>query len=169
MSKRIFIYYSITKTVISKTPRGGVAVFKNTSCDFEIETICSELRDCVIFRIKNSDFIIAAPYITPPNSIYFDDIYFSNLELIIRKFNPYHLVITGDMNARIGTPRSDKMIFKHTQNPDSIVNSNGTKILDLINRWKDMTILNGLLIYDDKLFDSKFTYYTEEDCDPKTT
>ena len=150
-----FLFIARSQTVVSKVPRGGVAVFKNMACHFEIETICSELRDCVILRVKSSNLIIAAPYITPTNSVYYDDIYFSNLELIIRRFN-YHLIVTGDMNARVGTPRYDDLIFKYTKNPDVIVNS--TKILDLINRWKDMIILNGL-VYNDKVLDSQFTCY----------
>ena len=62
------------------------------------------------------------------------------------------------MNARVGTPKYDDLIFKYTKNHDVIVNSNGTKILDLINRWKDMIILNGL-VYKDKVLDSQFTCY----------
>ena len=153
-----FLFIARLQTVVSKVPRGGVAVFKNMACHFEIETIWSELRDCVIIRVKSSNLIIAAPHIIPPNSVYYDDIYFSNLELIIRRFNSYHLIVTGDMNARVGTPRCGDLIFKYTKNLDVIVNSNGTKILDLINRWKDMIILNGL-VYNDKVLDSQFTCY----------
>ena len=61
-------------------PRGGVAVFKNLRCESDVEVICSELRDCVIIRIKNTDPTITAPYIPPHNSSDYHEIYFNNLE-----------------------------------------------------------------------------------------
>ena len=50
------------------------------------------LRDYVICHIKNSDRIIAAVYI-PLSNKYFDDIYFTNLEIIYNKFKSCQLTI----------------------------------------------------------------------------
>ena len=62
------------------------------------------LRDFVICIVKNSDIIIAAGNIPPSNSKYFDDIYFTNSEIIYNKFKSCYLKIMGDINWRIGTP-----------------------------------------------------------------
>ena len=131
---------------------------KNVQSDFEIDVICNDLRDCIIMKIRNTELIIAAPYITPHNSLYYDDIYFRNLELIFRKFQLYHLIVTGDMNARVGRPEYNNQFFTHAMNPDPEINVNGGKLLDLLERWDKMVILNGL-VYNNKNFDSKFTYY----------
>ena len=81
-----FLFISRPQRVKLKVPRGGVAVYKNVHSDFKIDVICNDLRDCIIMKIRNTELIIAAPYITPHNSLYYDNIYFSNLELIFRKF-----------------------------------------------------------------------------------
>ena len=76
-----FLFISRSQRVKSKVPRGGVAVYKNVQSDFDIDVICNDLRDCIIMKIRNTELIIAAPYITTHNSLYYDNIYFSNLEL----------------------------------------------------------------------------------------
>ena len=53
-----------------------------SSWPHEIELV-SKLRDCVLVHMKNTDIIIAAVYIPPSDSIYFNDIYFNNLQLMI--------------------------------------------------------------------------------------
>ena len=77
-----FTYIARSKKIDSITPRGGVAVFKNNSCDFDIDILCQSLRDCVVCQIKNTDLIFVAAYIPPHNSVYFNDIYFENLKII---------------------------------------------------------------------------------------
>ena len=42
--------------------------------------------------------------IPPHNSIYFNDSYSTNTELIHNKFKSFHLYFFGDLNCRIGTP-----------------------------------------------------------------
>ena len=153
-----FLFISRSQRVKSKVPRGGVAVYKNVQSDFDIDVICNDLRDCIIMKIRNTKLIIAAPYITPHNPLYYDNIYISNLELIFRKFQSYHLIVTGDMNARVGTPEYNNQFFTHAMNPDPVINVNGGELLDLLERWDKMVILNGL-VYNEKNFDSKFTYY----------
>ena len=66
----------------SKVHRGGVAIYKNLSCNFPLELVYDGLKDCVICGVPNSDFILAGIYIPPYNSIYFDDMYFTNLDII---------------------------------------------------------------------------------------
>ena len=147
----------------SKVPRGGVAVYKNIRSEFNINVICDELRDCVVVKVRDTDLVIAAPYITPSNSAYYDEIYFSNLEMIYEKFHSCDLIFTGDMNSRVGNIRYDDILLNHKDNPDTTVNANGKKLLELIDRWKSMILLNGL-VYGDKAFDSNFTCYKGTRC-----
>ena len=88
-----FILSDRSTAIKSKKPRGGVAVFKNKHIDVEIDIISIDFRDCVIFEIRDTDIVIAAMYIPPRNSEFFDDIYFNNLELLCQHFNNRHLAI----------------------------------------------------------------------------
>ena len=63
-----FIFEGRSKKIESKSPRGGVALYRNTQCQIEIIMLCDSMRDCVVFQIKNSDMVIAAQYIPPSNS-----------------------------------------------------------------------------------------------------
>ena len=72
------------------------------------------------------------------------------------KFKKYRLIITGDLNARIGTPVHEH--YDYLVNPDNVINVNGKRLLGILDMWKDMIILNGLC-YDDRKFDSDFTYF----------
>ena len=158
-----FLFITRSTPIKSKIPRGGVAVYKNERSDFHLDVICDELRDCVIVKVRDSDLVIAAPYITPSNSLYYDEIYFKNLEMIYQKFNSCDLIITGDMNSRIGTMKYEQLLIEHKENPDSVINANGKKMIELIERWKNMVVLNGL-VYSDKTFDSKFTCFKGVRC-----
>ena len=55
-----FLFITRLELIESKSPRGGVTVFKNISYDFDIEKV-SNFRDSVIMKIKSSDVIIASP------------------------------------------------------------------------------------------------------------
>lgn len=140
----------------SKIPRGGVAVYANLEYPLNVELIYDGLRDCVVCHIRDTSIIIIALYIPPINSTYFNDTYFMNLELIYEKFNGYQIILTGDLNCRIGTPKYDDKL-KYSINPDDVINTNGSKLL----RWltgKNFIVVNGLN-WKDKIFDSKFTFY----------
>ena len=48
-----FTFISRSKKTPLKDPRGGVAVFLNSLCNFQIEVICDSLNDCSICKIKD--------------------------------------------------------------------------------------------------------------------
>ena len=50
----------------------------------------------LIFKIRDSNIIFAAVYIPPSNSLYFNDISFSNLDIIYEKFKHNRCFILGD-------------------------------------------------------------------------
>lgn len=155
-----FTYIARSKKIDSKTPRGGVAVFKNNSCDLEIEVLCQSLRDCVVCEIKNTDLIFVAAYIPPNNSVYFDNIYFENLKMISERFlqPPKQLILMGDLNSRTGSIDSHNRNFSHAQNPDKTINTNGRKLLKYLEDYDKMVLLNGLR-WGDKRFDTKYTFF----------
>ena len=114
------------------------------------------LLDCVVCRIKNTDVILVALYIAPSNSVYFDEKYFTNLELIYSMFHSYQLLLLGDFNCRIGTPQNNINI-NYIPNPDATINANGSRL----KRWisgKEILILNGYNC-NSKSFDSNFTFF----------
>jgi hypothetical protein len=155
-----FTYIARSKKIDSKTPRGGVAVFKNNSCDFDIDILCRSLRDCVVCQIKNTDLIFVAAYIPPHNSVYFNDIYFENLKIISERFllPSKQLVLMGDLNSRIGSLNTNNRNYSHAQNPDNIVNMNGRKLLKWLKEYEKLVVLNGLQ-WKGKQFDTKHTYF----------
>ena len=108
-------------------------------------------------HIKNSDIIIAAVYIPFSNSKYFDDIYFSNLEIIYNKFKSCQLMIMGDTNCRICTPNYNCK-WNYSENPDQSINTNGTTLLNSLRNKDDIRIVNGLCVKN-TLSHSKFTFY----------
>ena len=95
-----------------------------------IDVLCASLHDCVIFEVKHSDLVIAAQYIPPANSIYYNDVYIDNLNLIHEKYHSKDLIITGDLNARIGDISCNNPVISHQTNPDTSVNAHGTKLLN---------------------------------------
>ena len=101
--------------------------------------------------------MIIALYISPSNSIYFKDEYFSNLDLIYNRFRSYVFLIMGDLNSRVGTPTYDTDL-RYFDNPDSTINSNGMELINWLKGKKDAFIVNGL-VTDQKNFDSKFTFF----------
>ena len=116
------------------------------------------LRDCAVCKVSNTDFIIAAPYIPPVNSEFYDVICFNNLDLLYNTFKGSNLLIVGDLNSRVGTPSFKNQTLTYNTNPDTIVNSHGKKLLKWLDERPDVIILNGLKIAG-KTFDSNFTYY----------
>ena len=144
-------------------PKGGVAIFKNRSCTGNIEMVYDGLHDCVICRVVNTDIIIVGLYILPHNSIYFNDSYFANMELIHNKFKSLHLYFFGDLNCRIGTP--NHMSLKYVANTDKTFNTNGVRLLNYLKEKRDLIVINGC-ITEDKIFDCKFTFYRGNSCPP---
>ena len=156
-----FTFEGRSLKVPSKSPRGGVAIYKNNMSDIQVELMCDTLRDCVIFGITHSDLVIAAQYIPPSNSIYYDEIYMNNLELIHEKYRHKKLLIVGDLNARVGTTTtSHNPEVTYSPNPDSTMNATGQKLLNWIRQRDDMCIVNGARLPQKSLqFDSDFTFF----------
>ena len=148
-----FTLIARSKKIESKAPRGGVAIFKNNFCSVDMELFYDGFQDCVICQVLNTDILLIAIYIPPSTSIYFDERYFENLEIIYNMFKSYKLIVLGDLNSRIGSYSSDMYL----ENPDTTVNTSGHRL----NKWlsgKNMTLLNGF-IGNGKHFDTNFTFY----------
>ena len=155
-----FAYEGRSQKVPSKIPRGGVAIYRNVRSHIQVEVLCDSLRDCVVFEIKHSNLVIAAQYIPPSNSIYFDDIYMDNLNLIHDKYGSKKLIIIGDLNARIGDISCRNPKISHQKNPDTAVNANGIKLVSWLRTNDDMVVVNGAnYIGKEKSFDTNFTFY----------
>ena len=110
--------------------------------------------------MRDTPIIIAALYIPPINSVYFDDSYFMNLDIIYRKFYNQQIIITGDLNCRIGTPKYD-VGLNYSNNPDGITNTNGDKLLQWLEE-KNVVVVNGLR-WKRKEYDSKYTCYRQRE------
>ena len=136
----------------SKSPRGGVAVYKNAKLNAEFDTLSTAFRDCVIIKIRYTNIVIAAMYIPPRNSLYFKDIYFTNLELLLEHYEDRHLIVAGDINSRFGTLPDTR----YMQNPDIGINQNGKQLKEILLRNRNHYVLNG---FNNGLFESKFTFY----------
>ena len=44
-----FMFEGRSEKIESKSPRGGVAIYKNIKCSLIIDIVCASLHDCVIF------------------------------------------------------------------------------------------------------------------------
>ena len=108
------------------------------------DVISCELRDCVVFMIRNTDLVIGAMYIPPYNSEYYDDIYFKNLELLLDHFSSKHLIIIGDLNSRVGILNNSVTAHKYMSNSDTAVNINDKILLNLFKAYPNFVIINGL-------------------------
>ena len=90
--------------MISESP---IEMSQRRRCNTHSETFRVK---CVVFQIQQSNLVIAAQYIPPSNSIYYDEIYMKDFNLNHGKYKLRKLVIVGDLNARIGNnlsmPRS---------------------------------------------------------------
>ena len=77
---------------------------------------------------------------------------------------PLDLIIAGDLNARIGTPDyRNGGLFTRISNPDRVINTNGRRLLEILKRWPEMIITNGL-VFNEKKMDSLFTFYRGKLC-----
>ena len=77
-----FCCVSRSKCLKSKKPRGGVALFKRKTCMVQMDALDMDFRDCVVVYFRDCDVVMAAIYIPPSNSIYFDDIYFTYMVVV---------------------------------------------------------------------------------------
>ena len=81
-----FILVGRSKPIAAKSPRGGVAVYKNKVSNLIIDIVCDSLPDCVVFELRNSNTLFIACYIPPRNSAYYSDAYFDNLLMACESF-----------------------------------------------------------------------------------
>ena len=114
-----------SKPLESKKPRGGVAIYKKKSLQIQLDVICSEFRDCVVVRIRNTDMVIAGMYIPPENSHFYNDIYFDNLQMLMNHFHDRQLLIMGDLNSRVGDTKNSEKDLNYHKNPDIAINKHG--------------------------------------------
>lgn len=121
------------------------------------------MRDCVVFQVQQSNLVIAAQYIPPSNSIYYDEIYMENLNLIYEKYKLRKLVIVGDLNARVGNNLvCQDPTITYRPNPDTTVNTSGVKLIKWLDTTDDMIIANGARYSGDerlKELDTDFTFF----------
>ena len=142
----------------SKKPRGGVAVYRRKSSQIQLDTICKELRDCVIIQIRNTNLVLACAYIPPENSKYYDDIYFDNMEMLMNHFCDNNLLIMGDLNSRFSNLTNKQKDYTYTQNPDKSTNKHGRTLIDILQSHSNYFILNGIET-GDKSFASNYTFH----------
>ena len=76
-----------SKATASKKLRGGVALFRKNLCSVDIELFYDGFQDSIICRIMNTDVLLVVMYLPPSNSIYFEEKYFDNLDLIYSMFH----------------------------------------------------------------------------------
>ena len=105
----------------------------------ELDILSLAFRDCVVFKIRYSDVVFAAMYIPPRNSVYYDEVYFKKCELLMDHYENRHLIITGDLNSRIGTVANSN----YMTNPDPTINPNGKKLREILERNQNVIVLNG--------------------------
>ena len=140
----------------SKKLRGGVAVYRKINSTLKLNILSDNLYDMVVIGIENTSAIIIALYIPPSNTIYYSDLYFENLSLVIASFQQSKdIYIFGDLNTRVGN-NFPKNNYSYKLNPDITCNKNGRNLMDILNQHKNLAIVNGI-IYKNRIIDSKFT------------
>ena len=160
----IFVGRSKTNQSSAGKTIHGVTIYKNVEKEFQLDIVTDELIDGVVVRLKDSNLIIAGTYIPPMNSTYFSDRSFDNLHMLNDCFHDRQLVILGDPNARISTPKSSKKNNVYSTNPDLIMSTSGRRLTNLYEN-SDLDIVNGLH-YKDKVFESGYTCF-RGNCKPQ--
>ena len=140
----------------SKKLRGGVAIYKKSDSTLNLKVICDSLYDMVIVEIEDTSSVIAAVYIPPNNTVYYADIYFENLRLIIDTFiEAKDLYIFGDLNSRLGNAFPNQG-FTYRINPADYCNQNGKYLINILKEYKGIIVINGIL-YKNRTMDSKYS------------
>ena len=154
-----FMLLARSKPIESATPRGGVAVYKNISSEFDVVVISQhDFKDCIIFKITPIEVICIAMYIPPSNTKFFTAEYMENLQLLLSNFKDIPTCLIGDMNARLGQPPQLNEEISYKRNPDQDLNSNGRALLRMLKEEKSFHLLNGLQ-YGQLDCDSELTYF----------
>ena len=141
--------------------RGGIAMYRSFTCNVRLEMIDIGFDDCVIAEVCDSNVIIAAMYIPPNNSKYYDKEYFINLQSFLETYSGYRdVIIIGDLNARAPDTSDTLNHPNHTYrpNPDTGANQNGKLLKNIISKYDNVFLVNGLNI-NGKQFCNKMTFY----------
>ena len=139
-----FLLIARSKPVKSLSPRGGIAVYKKITSEFDAELVSDEFRDCVIFRILPIEVTCIAMYISPSNTKYYTPEYMENLQLFLSTFKLLPTCLVGDLNARFGQPPIFNNDVSYKNNPDKELNASGRALVRILREEKSFHILNGL-------------------------
>ena len=139
-------------------PRGGISCFIQMKIMKNISKVDIEVENFIILTLKGNHTLFGA-YITPSDSLYFDETLFAELGNVFSPMDSNYSVIGGgDLNCRVGrltvTPPLPQANYR--QNPDPETNSHG-KTLKRICKSYNYFVLNNLSLQD-KVFDGKITY-----------
>ena len=134
---------------------GSVAIYKKVDAQLKLRVITDNLFDTVVMEIEDSSSILVASYIPPSNTVYYTDIYFENLCVILDSFSTTkRLYIIGDLNSRIGN-HFPKYGFNYLENPDDICNQNGKRLIEILKCYGKISVVNGICNRN-RINDSKF-------------
>ena len=147
-----------SRTVESKKDRGGVAIYKKINSALNLVVLHKKFPDCLVCEIQDINIIIIAIYIPPNNSLYFSECSYDTIKLLINYYSPYKSIyIVGDLNSRFGNLNLlDGQ--RYVINTDTFINTNGRKLVEILNQFPNITLLNGL-IYQNRRFDSKMIFF----------
>ena len=110
-----------------KHPRGGISCFIQKGFMRYILDVNNCIDNFIVVTLKGNHTLFGA-YITPSDSIYFDENSFCELSNIFTPKNSDYAVIGGDLNSRVGdlivTPPCAQT--KYRINPDQGRNAHGT-------------------------------------------
>ena len=76
---------------------------------------------------------------------------------IIERFKNKKIYLIGDLNSRCGNQAFSSSEYTYKNNPDSVINTYGRKLIEVCLHNK-LTIINGL-IHENKSFDMDYTYF----------
>ena len=154
-----FMLLARSKPIQSATPRGGVAIYKNISSEFDVVVISQhDFNDCIVFKITPIEVICVAMYIPPSNTKFFTTEYMENVQLLLSNFKTTPTCLIGDLNTRFGQPPQLNEDISYKTNPDQDLNSNGRTLKRILKEEKSFHLLNGLQ-YGQLDCDTDLTYF----------
>ena len=119
-------------------PRGGCIMYVKKHLMKFVEGVDKNYNDTIILYM-NFNIIICGIYIPPVTSKYFED-HFDILD--IYSSTEKHVLICGDLNARVGNLKQLNG-FEYKNNPDNEINQHGKALVDMCES-NDMIPLNML-------------------------
>ena len=157
-----FLLIARSEPIESKSPRGGVALYKKIESEFDVVVISQrDFTDSIIFKITPIEVICVVLYIPPSNTKYFSEEYMEHLQLLLSNFKHIPTCLIGDMNSRFGQPPMFNENIAYNDNPDTIINTNGRTLIQMIKQNKSFHLLNGLRSQE-LICDTDFTFFKGE-------